>query len=472
MSRKKLFIISFSSTVVLIAVILGIFVLIANNRVDEYDEQVKLQLNLENLPEKFAMQPEWLPEPSVHFARLAFVGDIMVHQEQLNAARVSPGVYDFNYKFRYIYPFLQGADFTLGNLETTLVPPHRGFAGWPLFRTPASMADALINAGFDMVTTGNNHSFDDFVPGVRSTIELLNEAGLAFTGTFLYPEDRYNVTMVEVNGFTFAIISMTYATNGIDLGHYNYMVKIIYHDLVEQATIDYDLIRDSIARARALNPDFIIMSPHIGLEYYGTMGQVGAGHRWDTFNWHSDGRWWNWMRTLHFMLEAGADIIMSHHPHTLLPAEFVYIANGDGTYRRTFIAYSMANFVSAQRTQPRETSAIFYLEFGRGRDGVAYISRASYTPIWVRQNDPTRAGLDFTVLPIEQTLRRVDSGVATPDLRPQDITRMRQARLDVTHMLSGAPIPAQYMLDEYDITRWRYIEQMPGLPTWGTLPWR
>ncbi|MCL2753185.1 MAG: CapA family protein, partial [Defluviitaleaceae bacterium] len=167
MSRKKLFIISFSSTVVLIAVILGIFVLIANNRVDEYDEQVKLQLNLENLPEKFAMQPEWLPEPSVHFARLAFVGDIMVHQEQLNAARVSPGVYDFNYKFRYIYPFLQGADFTLGNLETTLVPPHRGFAGWPLFRTPASMADALINAGFDMVTTGNNHSFDDFVPGVR-----------------------------------------------------------------------------------------------------------------------------------------------------------------------------------------------------------------------------------------------------------------------------------------------------------------
>ncbi|MCL2575802.1 MAG: CapA family protein [Defluviitaleaceae bacterium] len=473
MSNKRIIIILSSVAVLSIALAVAIFAMA--NRQGNGEETLYISQATEPPTEPVTeppTEPPTEPEPVLHTARLAFVGDIMVHQEQLNAARVSPGVYDFNYKFRYIAPFLQGADFTIGNLETTLVPSHRGYAGWPLFRTPGSMADALVNAGFDMVTTGNNHAFDDFVPGVRSTIELLNEAGLAFTGTFLEPEDRYEVTMVEVNGFTFAIISMTYAANGIDLGSHNYMVKFIYHDLVEQHTIDYDLIRDSIARARALNPDFIVMSPHIGLEYYGTMGQVGAGHRWDTFNHTTDGRWFNWMRTLHFMLEAGADIIMSHHPHTLLPAEFVYVTNEDGTIRRAFIAYSMANFVSAQRTQPRETSAVFYLEFERWDDGEATIASASYSPIWVRQHDPTRSGLDFTVLPIEQTLRRVDSGEATPDLRPQDIERMRRARLDVTHMLSGEPIPAQYMQDEYEITRYRNLEQWPGLPLWGTLPWR
>ena len=416
--------------------------------------------------------PEPTPEPTpppVHTARLAFVGDIMCHIEQLNAARIAPGEYDFNYAFRFIAPYIRSADFAIGNLETTLV--HSNFAGWPLFRSPRALAEALLYAGFDYVTTGNNHSFDAFVPGVRSTIEILNEVGLGFTGTFLTPECRDEITLVEVNGFTFALLNWTMHTNAIDLGHYNFMVKIIYHDLVEQSQIDYDMIRNQIARARELNPDFIVALPHLGIEYYGTMNRAGGGHQWDLFN-RQDTRWVNWMRTLHFMLEEGVDIIMSHHPHTLLPAEFVYVTDPDGTVRRTFIAYSMANFVSAQRTQPREASAVFYLDFERIGDGPAQIVGASYVPIWVRMIDPTRAPQqDFTVMPVTSTLRRVADGDSA-DLRDIDITRMRQVHLDVTHMLSGEPIPLAYMEDEYPITRRRYLEEFPGLPLWGTLPWR
>ena len=477
MAKKKTITLVLSIAILAVAITVGFFALwdtrpnvspvlatVVIPYVDtEYEPELSSEFDKEIKPEP----PE--PEPVIHTARLAFVGDIMMHREQLNAGEVSPGVFDFNYKFRYIAPYLQSADFTIGNLETTLV--HSNFAGWPLFRSPRALAEVLLNAGFDMVTTGNNHSFDAFVPGVRSTIEILNDVGLGFTGTFLEPEDRYIPTIVEVNGFTFALINMTMHTNAIDLGHYNYMVKIVYHDLVEQATIDYDLIRDSIARARALEPDFIVMLPHIGIEYYGTMNMAGGGHQWDFFD-RRDTRWVNWMRTFHFMLESGADIVMNHHPHTLLPAEFVYITEDDGTVRRGFIAHSMANFVSAQRTQPRETSAVFYLDFERIDDGPAQLVGAAYTPIWVRQHDPTRTGQDFTVLPVTSTLRRVDSGVETPDLRPQDITRMRQVHLDVTHMLSGEPIPPEFMEYEYPITRSRMIEEFPGLPLWGTLPWR
>jgi poly-gamma-glutamate synthesis protein (capsule biosynthesis protein) len=405
----------------------------------------------------------------VYTARLAFVGDVMCHIEQLNAARIETGVYDFRYMFRYVAPYIKAADYAIANLETTLV--ESGFRGWPMFRSPKALAEALLDAGFDMVTTGNNHSFDAFAPGVRSTIEILNETGLAYTGTYLTPECRDDITLIEVNGFTFAILNFTMHTNGICLGPDNFMVKIIYHDLVEQATIDYEMISSSIARARALNPDFVVVLPHIGIEYYGTMNRAGGGHQWDTFGRH-DTRWFNWMRTLHFMLESGADIIMSHHPHVLLPAEFVYVTDPCGTVRRTFVAYSMGNFISAQYTSPRDVGAIFYLDFDRCENGTPFIHGASYTPTFVRRTDATNPDkFDFTIMPVTQTLRRILEDDHA-DLRPSDIDRITHAQNDATHMLSGSPIAIENMQYEYPITRSRTITQFPGLPLWESLPWR
>jgi len=487
MSQKKLAISLIITAVCIGLIAAGIFLLRETNSeiypvIAAVPEEPPVHELLVYEPEP-APEPEYEPEPEpepepppelvLHTARLAFVGDIMCHMEQLNAARTAPGEYDFHYVFRYIAPYLRSADFTIGNLETTLVHPHEfRYAGWPLFRSPRALAEALLYAGFDYVTTGNNHSFDAFAAGVRSTIEILDDVGLGYTGTFLTYECRYTPTIVEVNGFTFALINMTMHVNSLESHMFNhmYMVKIVYHDLIEQATIDYDLIRDSIARARALEPDFIIMLPHIGIEYYGTMRRRGAGHRWDLFD-QRDSRWVNWMRTFHFMLEEGADIVMNHHPHTLLPAEFVYITDENGEVRRGFIAHSMANFVSAQRTQPREASAVFYLDFERWDDGPARLVGASYTPIWVREHDPTRTPLrDYTVIPITEALRRIDEGYTT-GFRPQDIDRLRVVHNDVTHMLSGEPIPLEYMDYEYPITRSRMFEEFPGLPLWGTLPW-
>ncbi|MCL2573720.1 MAG: CapA family protein [Defluviitaleaceae bacterium] len=412
--------------------------------------------------------------PQVHNATMAFVGDIMGHIEQLNAARVSPGVYDFNHAFRYVSRHFATADFSIGNLETTIVRPEMGFAGWPLFRSPIALAEAVQNAGISFLTTGNNHSFDAGAAGVIQTIEALNYLGIPYTGTFLSYDERYDITMVDVNGITFALIAFTYSTNAISLdadgrmmldqtwwcrGEMNWMVKYIYHDRVGQSVIDYELIAETIARARALNPDFVVILPHIGLEYYGTMGD----HR-DTFDVNTDPRWYHWMRTINFMLESGADIIMSSHPHTLLPAEFVYVTELDGSVRRAFVAYSMANFISAQRTRPREASAIFYLDFEKVEGERAIITGARYTPIWVQ-------GRDFTIFPVTYTLEQLAQG-AQMDLNSNEIARIRQVQLDVTHMLSGAPIPEEYMQEYYEITRSRMLEEWPGRDIWGELPWR
>ncbi|MCL2566198.1 MAG: CapA family protein [Defluviitaleaceae bacterium] len=428
----------------------------------------------EEPPQVPQLPPEPPPPPQIHNATLAFVGDIMGHIEQLQAARLSPGVYDFNYVFRYVSQYFDKADFSIGNLETTIVRPEVGFAGWPHFRSPIAFAEALQNAGISFLTTGNNHSFDAGAAGVIQTIEALNYLGIPYTGTFLTYEERDEITMVEINGITFALIALTYSTNAISLdangrmigdqthwcrGEMNWMVKYIYHDRVGQSVIDYELIAGTIARARALEPDFVVILPHIGLEYYGTMNNPR-----DTFDAATDPRWYHWMRTINFMLKSGADIIMSSHPHTLLPAEFVYITEADGTTRRAFVAYSMANFVSAQRTRPREASAIFYLDFEKVEGERAVITGAHYVPIWVQ-------GRDYTVFPVRHTLESVANG-DNLGLRDNEIARIRQVQLDVTHMLSGTPIQEEDMEIKYEITRTRTLDEMPGRAIWGNLPWR
>ncbi|MCL2456908.1 MAG: CapA family protein [Defluviitaleaceae bacterium] len=417
------------------------------NEIENKKNENEFENENENEKNKTEFENETAENKPPAHARLAFVGDIMCHADQLTAAKNSDG-YDFHYAFEKIAPYIRAADFALGNLETTLV--REKFAGWPLFRSPKAFAEAIRDAGFDMVTTGNNHSFDAGVEGVRSTIEILGEVGLAFTGTYLTPESRDEISVVEVNGFSFAILNFTMHTNAIDFGENNFMVKIIYHDLVAQATIDYEMIRENMARARALQTDFIIVSPHLGIEYYGTMNKQGAGHRHDNFD-RSDSRWVNWIRTLELFLDEGADFVLNHHPHTLLPAEFVYVPRENAEPRRAFVAYSLANFVSGQRTQPRETGAIIYVDVARDEHGEAFISAASYVPVWVKNSC-------FTILPVTEEFL---------DANPE---RMRKIHNDVTHMFSGEPL--ENFAHEYEITRSRLREEFPGLPRWGSLPWR
>jgi poly-gamma-glutamate synthesis protein (capsule biosynthesis protein) len=388
----------------------------------------------------------------------------MCHETQLQAARTPDGGYEFNYVFAQIAPYFQSADYVIGNLETTIVRPALGYAGWPLFRSPPALLDALKGAGVSFLSTSNNHSYDAFAAGVRQTIEHLNERGIPYTGTYLSPEERDETTIIEVNGITFAVIAYTYSSNGLDMGANEFMLKFLYTDRIGQAMreIDRAQIKGDIARAKALEPDFIVVLPHTGVEYYGTLG-----HSWHTFD-RRDRNWADWMDTLQFLLEAGADIIMAHHPHTLLPAEFVYVTDADGTVRKCFVAYSMANFVSGQRTQPREASAIFYLTVKKEEGGKAIISEASYTPTWVRETLGGR--YDFTVLPVSETLRRVDEGDSS-GLRASDIARLRQVHTDVTFMLSGSPADDADLFDEYIITRERTIDVYPGKDVWGDLPW-
>ncbi|GGK14040.1 hypothetical protein GCM10010965_03800 [Caldalkalibacillus thermarum] len=120
---------------------------------------------------------------SVNELRIMVVGDIMMHLPQIEAGKTAGG-YDFFPFFEKVQPLFEQADLVLGNLETTFGGPERGYSGYPLFSAPDELAENLKQAGFDVITTANNHALDSGEQGVIRTIETLEAAGLQSTGTF------------------------------------------------------------------------------------------------------------------------------------------------------------------------------------------------------------------------------------------------------------------------------------------------
>jgi len=363
--------------------------------------------------------------------QLTFTGDIMLHQAQANAAFCTEtGTFCFNSSFYAIRPFLQNADLTIGNLETVLAGKfmdfgftHGGsqftecenalarYVGFPLFSAPDEFGHALQTAGFDLLSTANNHSLDQGVEGLLRTLDFLEDIGIGSFGMHRTQEERDTILVREVQGIRFAFLSYTFGTNGqpIPPDSRGYLVNLI----------NENLIRADIARAREV-ADFVIVMLHMGYEYELTV----RPHIQD----------WAMM-----MLSAGADIVVAGHPHVVQPMDFVDIVCSDTSEtRKGFIAYCLGNFISSQRVPPTDAGMMLNLYFERVGDAPAVFTGASYVPTWVKFTDAA-GNTDIRVLPVVETLQAVDAGEDL-GLRQVDIARMRVALREIEAQVS---IPLQ-----------------------------
>jgi len=280
--------------------------------------------------------------------QLTFTGDIMLHQAQMNAGS------DFDLSFSAVRPLLKNADLTIGNLETVLA----GFfmddnsTAFPRFSAPDEFGHALKNAGFDLLSTANNHALDQGVEGLLRNINFLEELGIGSFGTYPTAEARDSILIREVHGMRFAFLAYTFGTNNqpIPAGR-EYLVNII----------NENLIRTDIARARTL-ADFVIIMPHMGYEYELTVR--------DSIK--------NWAM---MMLEAGADIVVAGHPHVVQPMGFVDVTDPQtGFMRRGFVAYCLGNFISSQRMPHTYTGAMLNLYFEMDENSRPILAEFSYVP--------------------------------------------------------------------------------------------
>lgn len=145
--------------------------------------------------------------------KLTFLGDIMAEPPVLKAAKRRDG-YDFGGVFAHTKGLLSESDYVVGNLETPLAGKDAVYSETHLcFNAPDEYVDALLDAGVDLVSTANNHTFDRGYAGMERTIRVLDEKGLAHTGSFLPGTVRPEAHYFEQDGMKIAVIAYTYGTN-------------------------------------------------------------------------------------------------------------------------------------------------------------------------------------------------------------------------------------------------------------------
>ena len=90
---------------------------------------------------------------STDTATLVFTGDTIVHGYVWSAARTGAGEYDFRPLFDDVRSLISNADLAICHLEVPLDPTSSRLSGYPLFSSPAEVADGLAHAGFDGCST-------------------------------------------------------------------------------------------------------------------------------------------------------------------------------------------------------------------------------------------------------------------------------------------------------------------------------
>lgn len=356
------------------------------------------------------------PEPIIKTVKLAVVGDIMVHDYQYNEAYdPATGQYDFMHNFQDVKKYFEGNDLVIGNLELTFGGPDRPYASFPCFNTPDSFLDAVQDAGFNLLTTANNHCMDTGQAGLVRTLDKLDEAGIEHFGTYRSQEERDTILYRDVNGIRFAFLSYTYGTNGIPVPQ-DYLVNLI----------DSDTMVSDIKEARK-NADVVVVMPHMGNEY--------ETYPRDIFVEWAD-----------LMFEAGADIVLASHPHVLQKMEYRTLEHGDGAHDG-FIIYSLGNFISSQTTPPRNASIVLHLTVEQIADEPPSVKEVSFVPIWTQFRNAQNQD-EFVVRSVYERLS-LSQSEKDAQIRKKDQARLEEIHKETACFLLGRDIPFSEMQEEY-----------------------
>ena len=322
-------------------------------------------------------QPTPAPTPEIKTARIAAVGDIMCHGPQYRDAYNSETkTYDFKPCYSEIKSYLQDADLTIGNLETTLNGPEKGYSGYPLFNTPDSILDALKDAGFDVLTTANNHSLDTRYQGLVRTLDKLDEYGFDHTGTFRNKAEREeNILIKDVNGIKFGIIAATDSSNNGTSS----APKEDQDSVINMLSIDK--MRTDIQKLRDNGADVVIVVMHWGPEYVRQPSE-------------------KMVENAEALIKAGADVILGSHPHVLEPIKKVTVQRDDGSTAEGLVVYSMGNFVSNQDPPYKDTGMIVYLDFEKEGSSIRLVGRSYLPTIVYKHKNSAGSYVNYRILPV------------------------------------------------------------------------
>lgn len=223
--------------------------------------------------------------------KMLFVGDIMMAR----------GVAQLTNKYGLEYPFLNiiplfyifNWDIIYGNLEGPVRIDAKPVVLTSVrFDYSPEIPQLLTKLGFNLLNIANNHMADQGYSAINSTRKYLEE-------NYIYPLGDYTDCSLKYkyqkDNFIFLGANLVYKSK--------YCVQDLIQEIKELKIQDANL--------------YIIITPHWGTEYISYP---------DDFQ----------KQTAHQLIEAGADLIIGHHPH---------VVQGIEEYQGKLIFYSLGNFV-------------------------------------------------------------------------------------------------------------------------------
>ncbi len=332
------------------------------------------------------------PVEKIATATISSTGDLLFHNRVIESG-YNPVTGEYNYSsiYTYVRSYIEKADYAVANMEGTLCGLDNGYkySGYPGFNTPDAAVDAAKLAGFDMLLTANNHTYDTGTKGFHRTQQVIAQRGFDYIGT--RPEqDAKSYLVKDINGIRVGMVCYTYETdrvsdtrkslNGIPLSTKDSALVSSFN--YSHLDSFYGQLSQELSAMKAEGADITVVYIHWGTEYVTKPNSYQK-------------------KIAQQLCEMGVDIIVGGHPHVVQPIEV--ITSKTDPQKSTLCLYSMGNAVSNIRkstTKPAEVEDGMFFNFTLAKysDGSVVIEDVNVLSTWVdRRENPD----SFHIIPLD-----------------------------------------------------------------------
>lgn len=269
-----------------------------------------------NIFQKLNRDKGLLPKINAEVAKpevsIIFTGDIMLSRT-VNSRMEKYD--DYSWPFNEVADFFNDSDIVVGNLESPFLKNSRSYqvltGSFSFNANPLAVA-GLKKANFSLLSLANNHTINQGRQGIIDTREVLQENGIKYVGAGLDEEEARRPEIIKVKGYDFAFLAYAYPED----------YSIATNDRAGIADMNIEKMKKDIEllKNKEDRPELIIVLMHAGLEY-----KLEPN--------------WQQQAFAQAAIEAGADLVVGHHPHW--PQVFDF-------YQDKAIFYSLGNFVFDQ----------------------------------------------------------------------------------------------------------------------------
>lgn len=259
--------------------------------------------------------------------KVILAGDALVTQNTLeDGFDEKTNTYNFKPMLKLIKDYIKDYDIKYYNQETSMSGSQFKYLGYDCYNTPEQFGIDMIDAGFNMVSLANNHTFDGELGvvdgrrycykselGVENNLNFWKKYKNVYTsGSYLNEEERNKIVIKKINGIKYTMLSYTYGLNiNENYDKSPYMVNIYSEEQVKK---DVEKVKDKV--------DVIFVSMHWG--YNNEQSFIPSETQ---------------KKQATYLASLGVDVVIGHHPYVIEPIEKI---------NDTLVFYSLGRIISSK----------------------------------------------------------------------------------------------------------------------------